>query len=103
MFTIVFSTCSCDWFKQITKHIIFFCLNHHIYKKSMLRAVETQNYNTFLDTFKNLKKAVKWLMKTNLLTQVFLVSKCLEWFSSVKTTKRVIINTAEWAHDTSSG
>jgi hypothetical protein len=95
MFTIVSSTCSCDWFKQITKHIIFFCSNHHIYRNSMLRVVETQNYNTLLDIVKDFKKAVKWLMKTNLLTQFSLTSKCLEWFSSVKTTKRVIINTSK--------
>jgi hypothetical protein len=41
--TIVFSICSCDWLKQITKHIILFCSNHHIYRNSMLRVVETQN------------------------------------------------------------
>jgi hypothetical protein len=80
VFTIVFSTRLCDWFKQITKHIILFCSNHHIYKDSMLRVVETQNYSTLFDTVKDLKKAVKWLMKTNLLTQFFLASKCFEWF-----------------------
>jgi hypothetical protein len=99
--TIVFSTCSCEWFKQITKHIILFCSNHHIYRDSMLRVVETQNYNTFLNTTKDFKKAVKWLMKTNLLTQFFLISKCLEWFSSVKTTKRVITNTTKNTHNMS--
>jgi hypothetical protein len=78
MFTIVSSTCSCEWFKQITKHIILFCSNHHIYRDNMLRVVETQNYSTLLNTAKDLKKAVKWLMKTNLLTQFFLASKCLE-------------------------
>ncbi len=102
VFTIVFLTCSCDWFKQITKHIIFFCSNYHIYRDSMLRVVETQNYNTHLDTIKDFRKTVKWLMKTNLLTQFFLASKCLEWFSSIKTTKRIITNTTEWAHNTSS-
>jgi NAD(P)-dependent dehydrogenase (short-subunit alcohol dehydrogenase family) len=101
VFTIVSSTCSCDWFKQITKHIIFFCSNHHIYRNNMLRVVETQNYNTLFDTIKDFKKAVKWLMKTNLLTQFFLTSKCLEWFSSIKTAKRIIINTSNWAHHTS--
>jgi NAD(P)-dependent dehydrogenase (short-subunit alcohol dehydrogenase family) len=101
VFTIVFSTYSCDWFKQITKHIILFCSNHHIYKNSMLRVVETQNYNMLFDTVKDFKKAVKWLMKTNLLTQFFLISKCLEWFSSIKTAKRVITNTTKWAHNTS--
>jgi hypothetical protein len=99
--TIVFSTCSCDWFKQITKHIIFFRSNHHIYKNNMLRVVETQNYNTFLDTIKDLRKTMKWLMKTNLLTQFFLISKCLEWFSSIKTTKRIITNTTESTHNMS--
>jgi NAD(P)-dependent dehydrogenase (short-subunit alcohol dehydrogenase family) len=101
MFTIIFSICSCNWFKQITKHIILFCSNHYIYKDNMLRVVETQNYNTFFDTAKNLKEAMKWLMKTNLLTQFFLTSKCLEWFSLVKTTKKVITNTTKWAHNTS--
>jgi NAD(P)-dependent dehydrogenase (short-subunit alcohol dehydrogenase family) len=101
VFTIVSSTCSCDWFKQITKHIILFCSNHHIYRDNMLRVVETQNYSMFLDTIKDLRKAVRWLMKTNLLTQFFLASKCLEWFSSVKTAKRVITDTTKWAHNTS--
>jgi hypothetical protein len=100
--TIVSSICSCDWFRQITKHIVLFCSNHHIYRDSMLRVVETQNYSTLLDTAKDLREAVKWLMKTNLLTQFFLASKCLEWFSSAKTTKRVITDTTEWTHDTSS-
>ncbi len=100
--TIVSSTCSCDWLKQITKHIILFCSNHHIYRDSMLRVVETQNYSMLLDTAKDLRKAVRWLMKTNLLTQFFLASKCLEWFSSAKTAKRVITDTTEWAHNTSS-
>jgi hypothetical protein len=57
--TIVFSTCSCEWLKQITKHIVFFCSNHHIYRNSMLRVVETQNYSTLLDTAKDLKKAMR--------------------------------------------
>jgi hypothetical protein len=100
--TIVFSTCSCKWLRQITKHIILFCSNHHIYRDSMLRVVETQNYNTLLNTTKDLREAVKWLMKTNLLTQFFLASKCLEWFSSVKTTKRIITNTTENTHNMSS-
>jgi hypothetical protein len=59
MLTIVFSICLCEWFKQITKHIILFCSNYHIYKNNMLRVVETQNYNTFLNTTKDLRKAVK--------------------------------------------
>jgi hypothetical protein len=101
MFTIVFSTCSCNWFKQITKHIILFCLNYHICKDNMLRVVERQIYNTLFDTIKDFRKAVKWLMKMNLLTQFFLTLKCLEWFSSVKTTKRIFIDTTEWAHNTS--
>ncbi len=101
MFTIVFSTCSCEWFKQITKYILLFCLNHYIYKNNMLRVVETQNYSTFLNTVKDLKKAIKWLMKTNLLTQFFLASKCLEWFSSVKTTKRIITDTTKCTHNMS--
>jgi NAD(P)-dependent dehydrogenase (short-subunit alcohol dehydrogenase family) len=101
MFTIVSSTCSCDWFRQITKHIIFFCSNHHIYRNNMLRVVETQNYNTLLDIVKDFKKVMKWLMKTNLLTQFFLTSKCLKWFSSVKIIKRIIINTSKWAQNTS--
>jgi hypothetical protein len=102
MLTIVSSTCSCEWLKQITKHIIFFCSNYHIYKDNMLRVVETQNYNTFLNTTKDFKKAVRWLMKTNLLMQFFLTSKCLEWFSSVKTTKRIITNTTKSTHYMSS-
>jgi hypothetical protein len=96
--TIVFSTCLCEWLKQITKHIVLFCSNHHIYRDNMLRVVETQNYNTLLNTAKDLKKAVKWLMKTNLLTQFFLTSKCLESFSSIKTTKRIITDTTKWTH-----
>jgi hypothetical protein len=80
----------------------FFCSNHHIYRNSMLRVVETQDYNTLFDTVKDLREAMKWLMKTNLLTQFFLTSKCLEWFSSAKTTKKIITDTTEWAHNTSS-
>jgi hypothetical protein len=102
MFTIVFSTCSCEWFRQITKHIILFCLNHHIYRDNMLRVVETQNYSTFLNTAKDFRKAMRWLMKTNLLTQFFLTSKCLDWFSSVKTTKKIITNTTKSTHNMSS-
>jgi hypothetical protein len=102
MLTIVFSTCSCEWFKQITKHIIFFCSNYHIYRNNMLRVVETQNYNTLLDTAKDLREAMKWLMKTNLLTQFFLASKRLEWFSSIKTTKRIITDTTKSTHNMSS-
>jgi hypothetical protein len=101
MLTIVSSTCSCEWLRQITKHIILFCSNHHIYRNSMLRVVETQNYNTLLNTAKNLRKAVRWLMKTNLLTQFFLASKCLEWFSSTKTTKRIITDTTKSTHNMS--
>jgi hypothetical protein len=59
MLTIVSSICSCEWFKQITKHIIFYCSNHHIYRDNMLRVVETQNYNTLLNTTKDLKKAMR--------------------------------------------
>jgi hypothetical protein len=102
MFTIVFSIYSCEWFKQITKHIILFCSNHHIYKNNMLRVVETQNYSRLLNTTKDLRKTMKWLMKTNLLTQFFLASKYLEWFSSIKTTKRVITDTTESTHNMSS-
>ncbi len=101
VFTIVSSTCSCEWLKQITKHIILFCSNHHIYRDNMLRVVETQNYSTLLNTAKDLRKIMKWLMKTNLLTQFFLISKCLEWFSSTKTTKRIITNTTENTHNMS--
>ncbi len=100
MLTIVFSICLCDWFKQITKYIIYFCSNHHIYKDSMLRVVETQNYSTLFDTAKDFKEAMKWLIKTNLLTQFFLISKCLEWFFSIKTTKKIITDTTKWAHNT---
>jgi hypothetical protein len=101
MFTIVSLICSCDWFKQITKHIILFCSNHYIYRDSILRVVETQNYNTLFDTIKDFREAVRWLMKTNLLTQFFLTSKCFEWFSSIKTTKRIITDTTKWTHNTS--
>jgi hypothetical protein len=101
MLTIVSSTCSCDWFKQITKHIIFFCSNHRIYRNNMLRVVETQNYNTLFDIVKDLKKIMKWLMKTNLLMQFCLASKCLEWFSLIKTAKKIIINTSKWTQNTS--
>jgi hypothetical protein len=99
--TIVFSTCSCEWFRQIMKHKILFCSNHHIYRNNMLRVVETQNYNTLLNTAKDLRKAMKWLMKTNLLTQFFLASKRLEWFSSAKTTKRIITDTTKSTHNMS--
>jgi hypothetical protein len=99
--TIVSSIYSCEWFKKITKHIILFCSNYHIYRDSMLRVVETQNYSTLLNTAKNLREAMRWLMKTNLLTQFFLASKCLEWFSSAKTTKRIIRDTTESTHNMS--
>jgi hypothetical protein len=81
---------------------MFFYSNHHIYKNNMLRVVETQNYNTLFDTIKDLKKAVKWLMKTNILTQFSLTLKCLEIFSLIKTAKKLIINTAKSAYNTSS-
>ncbi len=87
MLTIVSSICSCDWFKQITKHIILFCSNHHIYRDNMLRVVETQNYNTLLDTIKDFKKEVRWLMKTNLLTQFFLASNVSNDFLQLKQQK----------------
>jgi DNA primase len=87
---------------QITKHVILFCLNHHIYRDNMLRVVETQNHSTFLDTAKDRKKTVRWLMKSNLLTQFSLTSECLEWFSSVKTAKSVINDSLNSTHNTSS-
>jgi NAD(P)-dependent dehydrogenase (short-subunit alcohol dehydrogenase family) len=100
--TIVSSACSCEWLRQITKQIVLFCSNHHIYRDNMLRVVETQDYSTLLDTAKDLREAVRWLMKTNLLTQFFLASECLEWFSSAKTTKKIITDTTESTHNMSS-
>ena len=90
MFIVEFSTCSCDWFKQITKHIMLFCSNHSTYRSSMLRAVETLNFSMLLDTAKDLKSVIRWLMKTNLFSQFSLATKCLEWFFSARTTKRMI-------------
>jgi hypothetical protein len=59
MFIIISSIYSCDWFKQITKHVVFFCSNHHVYKKNMLRKVKTTKYNRFFDISKILKIMIK--------------------------------------------
>jgi hypothetical protein len=78
MLIISSSICFCNWLKQITKHVVFFCSNYRTHRESMLKVVETFNFDTMLNTVKELKTMIKWMMKINLLAQFSLAIECLE-------------------------
>jgi hypothetical protein len=89
VFIIVISTCFCDWFKQILKHVMFFCFNYNRIRENMLFVVKTQNLRRLLNINKSVKAMTRWLMKTNILAQFSLTIECLEWFRSIMWAKRI--------------
>ncbi len=89
MLTVSFSTCTCEWFKQLMKHVVLFCLEYNHTRKIMLFVVETHDFRQLLEVLRILKIITRWLMNTNLLTQFSLARECFEWFRSIVWAKRV--------------
>jgi hypothetical protein len=84
VFTVSFLTCTCEWFKQFIKHVVFFCFKHNHTRKNMFFVVKTHDFRQLLEMFKALSIITKWLMNTDLLTQFSLTRKCLEWFRLIE-------------------
>jgi hypothetical protein len=68
VFIVLTSDCLCEHSRQTLRHILLFCRNWTENRQRMLRDDETTNMSRLLNTSKNLKVSITWLMKINLLT-----------------------------------
>jgi hypothetical protein len=78
VFTVLSSDCFCDYSRQTLKHVLLFYMNKTTNKQRMFKVDETTNLRKLLNIEKRFKMSINWLMKINLLTQFFLIKKCLE-------------------------
>ncbi len=75
VFIVLTSDCLCEHSRQTLQHILLFCRDWSESRQRMLRDDEMTNMSRFLNTSKNLKISITWLMKINLLTQFSLIKK----------------------------
>ncbi len=68
--------CSCDYFWQTFKHLLFFCIDKTANKQNMFKDDETTDLRKLLNIEKRFKTSINWLLKINLLTQFSLIKKC---------------------------
>ncbi len=61
--------CDCEQSHQTTKHVLMHCLNWTHLRLKMLRDVNFLNYQIIIMIMKNLKAAVRMMMKMKLLKQ----------------------------------
>ncbi len=78
VFIMLSSDCFCDYSQQTLKHVLLFCMNKTINRQRMFKIDEITNFRKLLNIEKKFKTSINWLMKINLLTQVFLTKKCLK-------------------------
>jgi hypothetical protein len=78
VFIVLSFNCFCDYSRQTLKHVLFFCMNRATNRQCMFKIDETTNLRKLLNIEKKLKTSINWLMKINLLTQFFLIKKCLK-------------------------
>jgi hypothetical protein len=78
VFIVLSSDCICDYFRQTLKHVLFFCMNRATNKQRMFKIDETTNLRKLLNIEKKFKTSINWLMKINLLIQIFLIKECLK-------------------------
>ncbi len=70
------SRCDCEWSHQTAKHVFMHCLNWTHLRSRMLRDVDFLNYWIIIAITKDLRAAVRMMMKTKLLKQ-FRVTRTL--------------------------
>jgi hypothetical protein len=70
--------CFCDYSRQTLKHVLLFCIDKTANRQNMFKIDETTNSRKLLNIEKKLKTLINWLMKINLLIQLFLIKKCLK-------------------------
>jgi hypothetical protein len=78
VFIVLSFDCFCDYSRQTFKHVLLFCMNRATNRQRMFKVDETTNLRKLLNIEKKLKTSINWLMKINLLTQFFLIKKCLK-------------------------
>jgi hypothetical protein len=78
VFIVSTSVCSCNWSKQFLKHIVLFCSTYRKTRESMLRVVETHDFDQLFEKLKVLRIVTRWLMRTDLFLQFSLAVECLE-------------------------
>ncbi len=76
--TMLTSSCSCEHSRQTFRHVLLFCSKWFEERSRMLRNDETTNMKRLLNSSKNLKTTINWLMKINLLTQFSLAKEYLD-------------------------
>jgi hypothetical protein len=72
------SDCLCEHSRQTLRHILLFCREWSESRQRMLRDDETTDMSRLLNTAKNLKASIIWLMRINLLTQFSLTREYLD-------------------------
>jgi hypothetical protein len=70
--------CFCDYSWHTLKHVLFFCMSKTSNKQRMFKVDEMTNLRKLLNIENKFKASINWLMKINLLTQFFLIKKCLK-------------------------
>jgi tubulin alpha len=72
------SDCLCGHSRQTLRHILLFCREWSEDRQRMLRDDETTDMSRLLNTAKDLKASIIWLMRINLLTQFSLTREYLD-------------------------
>ncbi len=78
VFIVLISSCSCENSRQTLRHVLLFCSNWFEKRSRILRNDDTTNTKKLLNSSKNLKTAINWLIKINLLTQFSLIKEYLD-------------------------
>jgi ribosome-binding ATPase YchF (GTP1/OBG family) len=78
VFIVLTSDCLCEHSRQTLRHILLFCREWSENRQRMLRDDETTDMSRLLNTAKNLKASIIWLMRINLLTQFSLTREYLD-------------------------
>jgi hypothetical protein len=76
--TMLTSSCRCEHSRQTLRHVLLFCSKWFEKRSRMLRNDETTNMKRLFNSSNNLKAAINWLMRINLLRQFSLAWKYLD-------------------------
>ena len=76
---VVSPACQCGWRRQDPKHIIIFCPNHALNRRSLYEAAGTGRYREIMSTRKGLRALARWVMSEGLLLQFSLAKEQADW------------------------
>ena len=64
--------------RQTAKHVLLFCEKFSLERRELLNGLARMDYRELVDNRQWLKRAARWIMERNLLTQYRLARYCLE-------------------------